>query len=161
MFGLFPWNQSLGSISLWYLLWCLLSRFSCLWLFSTPWTVAHQVPPSMGLSMQEYWRGLPFPSPGESSPPRDQTLIAWVFNNSPSFTNTFCIPTNHCFVNVCSIFYIYLLSELPLDHLVWKIQSFFFFFFKKTGFLNVFDIQIKFATHKTVCSLEISWWSSG
>ena len=31
-----------------------------------PWTVAHQAPPSMGLfSRQEYWSGLPFPSPGD------------------------------------------------------------------------------------------------
>ena len=29
------------------------------------WTVAHQAPPSMGFSRQEYWRGLPFPSPGD------------------------------------------------------------------------------------------------
>ena len=34
-------------------------------LFGTPWTVAHQVPSSMGFSMQEYWSGLPFPSPGD------------------------------------------------------------------------------------------------
>ena len=33
-------------------------------LFVTPWTAAHQVPPSMGFSRQEYWSGLPFPSPG-------------------------------------------------------------------------------------------------
>ena len=32
-------------------------------LFATPWTVALQVPPSMGFSRQEYWSGLPFPSP--------------------------------------------------------------------------------------------------
>ena len=32
--------------------------------FATPWTVAHQAPPSMGFSRQEYWSGLPFPSPG-------------------------------------------------------------------------------------------------
>ena len=31
---------------------------------ATPWTVAHQAPLSMGFSRQEYWRGLPFPSPG-------------------------------------------------------------------------------------------------
>ena len=29
----------------------------------TPWTVAHQAPPSMEFSRQEYWSGLPFPSP--------------------------------------------------------------------------------------------------
>ena len=34
-------------------------------LFVTPWTVAHQAPPSMELSRQEYWNGLPFPSPGD------------------------------------------------------------------------------------------------
>jgi len=40
--------------------WKLLSR---VWLFATPWTVAYQAPPSMGFSRQEYWSGLPFPSP--------------------------------------------------------------------------------------------------
>ena len=34
-------------------------------LFATPWTVAHQAPPSMGFSRKEYWSGLPFPSPSE------------------------------------------------------------------------------------------------
>ena len=34
-------------------------------LFAIPWTVAHQAPPSMGFSRQEYWSGLPFPSPGD------------------------------------------------------------------------------------------------
>ena len=32
-------------------------------LFETPWTVAYQASPSMGFSRQEYWSGLPFPSP--------------------------------------------------------------------------------------------------
>ena len=32
-------------------------------LFATPWTVAYQAPPSMVFSRQEYWSGLPFPSP--------------------------------------------------------------------------------------------------
>ena len=34
-------------------------------LFVTPWTVAYQAPPSVGFSRQEYWGGLPFPSPGD------------------------------------------------------------------------------------------------
>ena len=34
-------------------------------LFATPWTVAHQAPPSMGFSRQEYWSGVPFPSLGD------------------------------------------------------------------------------------------------
>ena len=32
--------------------------------FATPWTAAHQAPLSMGFSRQEYWSGVPFPSPG-------------------------------------------------------------------------------------------------
>ena len=32
-------------------------------LLATPWTAAHQAPPSMGLSRQEYWSGVPLPSP--------------------------------------------------------------------------------------------------
>ena len=42
-----------------------LSCFSRVRLFETPWTVAQQAPLSMGLSRQEYWSGLPFPSPGD------------------------------------------------------------------------------------------------
>ena len=38
-------------------------------LFVTPWTVAYQDPLSMGFSRQEYWRGLPFPSPGDLPDP--------------------------------------------------------------------------------------------
>ena len=33
-------------------------------LLATPWTAAHQAPPSMGFSRQEYWSGLPLPLPG-------------------------------------------------------------------------------------------------
>ena len=36
----------------------------------TPWTVAHKAPLSMGFSRQEYWSGLPFPSPGDLPDPR-------------------------------------------------------------------------------------------
>ena len=45
---------------------CVLSRFSHVRLFVTPWTVARQAPLSMGFSRQEYWSGLPCPSPGLS-----------------------------------------------------------------------------------------------
>ena len=34
-------------------------------LFATPWTVDYQAPPFMGISRQEYWSGLPFPSLGD------------------------------------------------------------------------------------------------
>ena len=51
---------------------------SCVRLFATPWTVAYQVSPSMGFSRQEYWSGLPFPSPGDSSQPRNQTQVSYI-----------------------------------------------------------------------------------
>ena len=38
---------------------------SHVWFFATPWTVAKQAPLSTGFSRQEYWSGLPFPSPGD------------------------------------------------------------------------------------------------
>ena len=39
-------------------------------LFATPWTIVYQASPSMGFSRQEYWSGLPFPSPGDLPDPR-------------------------------------------------------------------------------------------
>ena len=45
------------------LLLLLLSHFSCVLLWVTLWTAAHQALPSTGFSRQEYWSGLPFPSP--------------------------------------------------------------------------------------------------
>ena len=46
-----------------------MKSLSCVRLFATPWAVAHQAPPSMGFSRQEYWSGLPFPSPGDLPDP--------------------------------------------------------------------------------------------
>ena len=43
--------------------WSEVKLLSHVWLFATPWTVAHQAPLSMGFSKQEYWSGLPFPPP--------------------------------------------------------------------------------------------------
>ena len=53
----------------------------------TPWTVAHQAPPSMGFSRQEYWNGLPFPSPGDlpdpGIKPRSPALQADALTSEP------------------------------------------------------------------------------
>ena len=46
-----------------------MKQLSRVQLFATPWTVAHQVPPFMEFSRQEYWSGLPFPSPGDLPDP--------------------------------------------------------------------------------------------
>ena len=44
---------------------CMLSHFSCIWIFATPWTVAYQAPLTMGFSRQEYWSGLLCPPAGD------------------------------------------------------------------------------------------------
>ena len=44
---------------------CMLSHFSRIRLFETPWTVAHQAPLSVGFSRQEYWSELPCLLPGD------------------------------------------------------------------------------------------------
>ena len=51
-----------------------------------PWTVALQAPPTMGFSRQEYWSGLPFPSPGDLDPgiePKSPTLQADALTSAP------------------------------------------------------------------------------
>ena len=62
----------------------LLSRVQ---LFLTPWTVAYQAPVSMGFSRQEYWSGLPFPSPGDlpnsGIKPESPTLQADALTSEP------------------------------------------------------------------------------
>ena len=56
-------------------------------LFVTPWTVAHQAPSSKGFSRQEYWSGLPFPSPGDlpnpGIEPRSPSLQADALTSEP------------------------------------------------------------------------------
>ena len=54
-----------------------------------PWTVAHQAPLSMGLSRQEYWSGLPSPSPGDlpnpGIEPRSPALQAGALTSEPVY----------------------------------------------------------------------------
>ena len=48
---------------------CVLNHFSYVQLSATLWTVAGQASLSMGFSRQEYWSGLPFPTPGDLPDP--------------------------------------------------------------------------------------------
>ena len=73
------------------MLYAVLSRFSPVQLFVTPWTVACQVPLSMGFSRQEYWSELPcspsgdLPNPGiESTSPVSSALADEFFTPEPS-----------------------------------------------------------------------------
>ena len=66
---------------------CMLSCFHHVHLFATPWTVAHKALLSIGFSRQEYWSGLPFPSPGglpdPGIEPRSPTLQADALTSEP------------------------------------------------------------------------------
>ena len=74
------------------------SRFSYVWLFEIPWTVACQAPLSMGFSRQEYWSGLPCPSSGDlpdpgvepRSPALQQILYHLNHQGSP-YTHILCL----------------------------------------------------------------------
>ena len=50
-------------------------------LLVTPWTAAHQAPLSMEFSRQEYWSGVPLPSPHVAA----NGMISYIFFNIPSF----------------------------------------------------------------------------
>ena len=65
--GLLLWKVDPSPLSHLLLLLLLLSRFSRVRLCATPETAAHQAPPSLGFSRQEYWSGLPFPFPMHES----------------------------------------------------------------------------------------------
>ena len=67
------------------------------WLFLTPWKVAHQAPLSMGFSRQEYWSGLPCPSPGYLPDVgiKPTSLMSPVLTGQFFTTNTTWKPTPH------------------------------------------------------------------
>ena len=67
----------------------MLSHFSRVQLFVTPWTVAHQAPLSMGFSRQEYWSGLPFPPPQISDRPELSSTTKWL-SFSHKWTTEMC-----------------------------------------------------------------------
>ena len=62
-------------------------------LLATPWTVAYQAPPSMGFSRQEYWSGLPLPSPRRTTQESYKILsLSWLFCSS--------LPVTHCILQM-------------------------------------------------------------
>ena len=67
---------------------CVVSHFSRVQPFATPWTVAHQTSLSMGFPRQEYGSGLPFPPPGNLPDPRIEpgspALAGRFFTTAPS-----------------------------------------------------------------------------
>ena len=66
----------------------MLSCFGCVQLFATLWTAAHQAPLSMGFSRQEYWSGLPFPTPGDLPDPGIKPMSFYVSRIADGFFTT-------------------------------------------------------------------------
>ena len=63
-----------------------LKSLSRVWLLATPWIAAYQAPPSMGFSRQEYWSGVPLPSP-RGNPQKTHKIGRWdsrMANEAPS-----------------------------------------------------------------------------
>ena len=87
---------------------------SCVQLFATPWTVAYQAPLSMGFSRQEYWSGLPFPSPGDlpnpGIEPGSPALQTDALPSEPPHTHT------HTHTHTHSLIYIFLFSSSAVSN---------------------------------------------
>ena len=91
----------------------LLSHFSRVLLFVTPWTAAYQAPPSMGFSRQEYWSGVPLLSPKKTSEVSkvckpnvwqypDLGKEAWTLRERVPYRDLASLPGTHlCFEPLC------------------------------------------------------------
>ena len=91
-----------------------LNSLSCVWLFLTPWTAAYQAPPSMGFSRQEYWSGVPLPSPDS-----DATLFQYILQvlRQPILWNANLILSPIKYKK-----YIYNIFPLPKEKKVWTLK---------------------------------------
>ena len=92
----------------------MLSSCSIISNFATiPWTAAHYAPLSMGFSRQEYWSGLPFPSPGYLPDPRNRTGISCIagrcFTTEPPRKPNMSIQT-HKHIHIHTLIQIRVLS---------------------------------------------------
>ena len=103
----------LNNITLYMSEW--VKSFSRVQLFATPWTVAYQASPSMGFSRQEYWSGLPFPSPGDLPNPGIEPGSPALQTDSLSPEppgNIYIYIHTHTHTYICIYIYIYIFSEL-------------------------------------------------
>ena len=70
----------------------------------TPWTVAHQAPLSMGFSGQEYWSGLPCPTPGDLPNPGIKPVSPALQVDSLPMSHLGAVPASNQLVSVCLFF---------------------------------------------------------
>ena len=100
------WKQEsrLGRVCL--LKWSEVKLLSRVRLFSTPWSVAYQAPPSVGFSRQEYWSGVPF-RPMENGP----FCICWAFQKALPLGGSLCTSS---VVSLNPIHFSSVLSQISL-----------------------------------------------
>ena len=109
-------------------------------LFAAPQTVAHQAPPSMGFSRQEYWSGLPFPSSGDlpypGIEPRSPALQAHALTSEPPGKP--CCEYNYLKI-ICFSYSIYCkCNQTVLTHIINFVNVIFlFFWFENNIFSSV------------------------
>ena len=103
------------------LLLLLLSHFSNVRLFVTPWTAAHQAPLSMWFSRQEYWSGLPFPSPGDLPDPGIEPMIL----TCPALAAEFFTTSTTWEVHNLSLGLVFspLTHYVPVSHVVYTLTT--------------------------------------
>ena len=82
------------------------------WLFTTPWTVAHQALLSIGFSQQGYWSGLPFSPPGglpnPGIKPTSPALAGRFFTIEPPGKPTFITNLSENFTETMNLFFLYI-----------------------------------------------------
>ena len=109
---------------------------SCVRLLATPWTAAHQAPPSMGFSRQEHWSGVPLPSPIYCYYFLKHTYVinsiiycfAWSLKWNTKWKTFKYLSTSHCWcpsflcedLSFCLVLF-HLFAELPLTSCVIQI----------------------------------------
>ena len=79
----------------------MLCHFSCVQLFATLWTIAHQVLLTMGLSRQEYWHGLSCPPPGDLPDPGVELVALTSPALAGGFFATRATWEAHVYISIC------------------------------------------------------------
>ena len=133
-------------------------------LFATPWTVVYQAPLSMEFSRQEYWSGLPFPSPGDlpnlGIKPGSPTLQADALPSE---------PPGKPIVWICHILFIYASVDGHLGRpLIWTvIDSLIQFFCGYISIQYISDWHLKIRTtclcisRMLLCTATLYLWETG
>ena len=110
-----------------------LSHFSRVWLFATPWTVACQAPLSTGFSRQEYWSGLPCSPPGDLPDPgiEPTSLMSALAGEFFTTSATWEAPPENHSLEMTNSFCFGAIPPLHLKFLQNVLEQVFWFFFPK------------------------------